>query len=109
MGPVQRLRRTVPLDAYVVDVLLRDIVGHDQHPGAFLVFLLLYAASARCRWRPVAMSLRDIAEATGLSKSAVQAAMKRLRSRELVSTTAAHATAKPHHRVLRHWRATRAV
>jgi hypothetical protein len=100
-----RFRRTLPLDDYVVDVLLRDLVGHDQHPAAFLVFLHLYGTAARQGWRPVPASLRDIAEQTGLSKSAVQAAMRRLRGRELIRSRSAHRTAKPRHWVLRHWRA----
>jgi DNA-binding MarR family transcriptional regulator len=97
-------RRALPVDAYVVDVLLRDLVGHDQHPAAFLVYLHLYFSAAQSRWKPVALSLRDLADATGLSRSAVQVAMKRLRSRELIRTAAAHATATPRHAVLRHWR-----
>jgi hypothetical protein len=97
--------RAVPIDPYVLDVLLRDLVGHDRHPAAFVAFLYLYSIAARRRWQPVAMSLRDLAEATGLSKSALQGAMKRLRSRKLVSTAMAHATAKPRHLVLCHWRA----
>jgi hypothetical protein len=96
--------RPVPVDPYVVDVLLRDLVGHDQHPAAFLVYLHIYFAAARNRWRPVALSLRDLAERTGLSKSAVQVAIKRLRGRELIRSTAAHATATPCHAVIRHWR-----
>jgi DNA-binding IclR family transcriptional regulator len=48
--------------------------------------------------------VRAIADATGLSKSAVHAALRHLRRRQLIATTAAHATATPRHRVLRHWR-----
>ena len=99
-----RFRATVPIDDYVLDVLLRDLVGHDQQPAAFLVYLHLYGRAARDRWRPVAASLRTVAEETGLSKSAVQAAMQKLRDRELIATERAHATAVPSHRVLRHWR-----
>ena len=98
-----RSRRSVPVEDYVLDVLLRDIVGHDKQPAAFLVFLHLYAASARARWRPVEASLRDIAEASGLSKSAVQTAMKVLHRRQLVSTRRRSRTSTPKHSVLRHW------
>lgn len=45
-----------------------------------------------------------IADATGLSKIAVQTALECLRRRELIETTSDHATAGPEHRVLRHWR-----
>jgi hypothetical protein len=30
------------VDHYVVDVLLRDLVGHDRSPAAFLVYLFLW-------------------------------------------------------------------
>jgi DNA-binding MarR family transcriptional regulator len=99
-----RFKGTVPVDDYVIDVLMRDIVGHDQQPGAYLVYLYLYAHAARQKWRPVRASLRTLADATGLSKSAVQAALERLRRRELVLSDSEHATATPRHRVLRHWR-----
>jgi DNA-binding MarR family transcriptional regulator len=79
------------------------LVGHDKQPAAFLVYLHLYGAAARSRWRPVAASLRDIAEATGLSKSAAQTAMKILRRRQLVATQMLRRTGTPKHRVLRHW------
>lgn len=99
-----RWRQTIPVDDYVLDVLLRDITGHDQQPSAFLVYLHLYGRAARQRWRPVAAGLGAIAEATGLSRSAVQAAMAKLRYRELIATARARPTATPRHRVLRHWR-----
>ena len=98
-----RFRPTVPVDDYVLDVLMRDLIAHDQQPSAFLVYLFLFGRAARQRWRPVALSLRMIAEETGLSKSAVQLAMDTLRYRELILTTRAHATAVPWHRVLRPW------
>ena len=99
-----RFRETIPVDDYVIDVLMRDLVGHDRQPAAYLVYLYLYGQAARNKWKPVATSLRELAEATGLSKSAVQAALENLRRRELVATTSDHATATPRHRTLRHWR-----
>ena len=98
-----RFRRPVPVDDYVLDVLMRDLVAHDQQPSAFLVYLFLFGRAARQRWRPVAMSLRMIADETGLSKSAVQTAMETLRHRQLIITAREYATAVPAHRVLRHW------
>jgi hypothetical protein len=98
-----RFRATVPVDDYVLDVLMRDLIAHDQQPSAFLVYLFLFARAARQRWRPVAMSLRMIAQETGLSKSAVQTALDTLRYRELIVSDRTHATAVPKHRVLRHW------
>jgi len=102
-----RFKETVPVDDYVLDVLMRDIVGHDQQPAAFLVYLFLYGRAARQRWQPVKASLRMLADETGLSKSAVQTAMITLQSRELVKTSRPHRTAVPAHRVLRHWRERR--
>jgi DNA-binding GntR family transcriptional regulator len=99
-----RFRETIAVDDYVLDVLMRDLVGHDQQPAAYLVYLHLYGAAARTQWKPVSVSLRTLADATGLSKSAVQSALATLRRRELISTNARHATAVPRHRVLRHWR-----
>lgn len=99
-----RFRQTVSVDDYVLDVLMRDLIGHDQHPSAYLVYLYLYGQAARNRWKPVKASLRALAEATGLSKSAVQIALERLRRRELIQSHSKHATAAPRHRVLRHWR-----
>jgi DNA-binding MarR family transcriptional regulator len=99
-----RFRQTIPVDDYIIDVLMRDLVGHDQQPAAFLVYLLLYRAAEKQSWRPVALSLRTIAEGTGLSKSAVQTALVKLRRRELIESSSVHATAVRRHRVLRHWR-----
>jgi DNA-binding MarR family transcriptional regulator len=99
-----RFRETIPIDDYVLDILMRDLVGHDRQPAAFLVYLYLYGQAARRKWKPVSASLRMLAEATGLSKSAVQTALEKLRRRELIETTSDHATAVPQHRVRRHWR-----
>ena len=73
-----RFHRTVPIDDYVLDVLMRDIVGHDQQPAAFLVYLYLSGRAARQHWQPVKSSLRMLADETGLSKSAVQSAIVKL-------------------------------
>jgi len=99
-----RFRETIPIDDYVIDVLMRDLIGHDQKPAAYLVYLYLYGHAARNKWKPIAASLRTIADTTGLSKSAIQIALAHLRRRELIATTADHVTATPRHRVLRHWR-----
>lgn len=99
-----RFRETIPVDDYAIDVLMRDLVGHDRQPAAFLVYLYLYGQAARNRWRPVRASLRALAEATGLSKSAVQTAMSNLRRRELIATKKAHLTSVAAHSVRRHWR-----
>jgi len=84
---------------------MRDIVGHDRQPAAYLVYLYLYGKAVRAKWKPVEASLRSLADDTGLSKSAVQSALQLLRRRELIATRSDHGTAIPKHRILRHWRA----
>jgi len=99
-----RFRESVPVDDYVLDVLMRDIVGHDRQPAAYLVYVWLYGQAARAKWKPVSASLRSLAEETGLSKSAVQTALDLLRRRQLIKSASDHSTAVPLHQVLRHWR-----
>jgi DNA-binding transcriptional MocR family regulator len=99
-----RFHETIPIDDYVLDVLMRDIVGHDQQPAAYLVYVSLYGQASRRKWKPVPSSLRMLAESTGLSKSAVQTALETLRRRQLIKTSSAHPTAMPMHQVLRPWR-----
>jgi len=101
---VPRFRKTLPVDDYIFDVLMRDIIGHDKQPAAYLAYTYLYAQAARAKWKAVPMSLRMLAEETGLSKSAVQTALELLRRRRLIETTSDHPTATPEHRVLRPWR-----
>ena len=99
-----RFRQTIPVDDYILDVLMPDLVGHDRQPAAFLVYLYLYRRAQQAHWRSVAASLRAVADGTGLSKSAVQTAMERLRRRQLIKSRSAYSTATPVHQVLRHWR-----
>ena len=99
-----RFREAILIDDYVLDVLMGDLTGHDQKPAAFMVYLHLYGQAARNKWRHISASVRTIADATGVSKSAVHAALTHLRRRDLVTTTADYVTATPRHRVLRHWR-----
>ena len=99
-----RFKEIVPFEDYVLDVLMCDLVGHDRQPAAYLVYLHLYGQAARNQWKPVKASLRTLADATGLSKSAIQTALENLRRRELIVTSSDHVTATPLHRVLRHWR-----
>ena len=37
------------VDAYVVDALMRDLVGHDHRASAFLVYLVLAASEEGAR------------------------------------------------------------
>ena len=93
----------VRFDSYVIDVLMRDLIGHDKQPSAFLVYLLLHARSNAGETAP-SLSLRDIAESTGLSKSVVQLALRTLIRRKLIAAKAAHRTAMRSYRVFRPWR-----
>jgi DNA-binding transcriptional MocR family regulator len=92
------------LDEYVVDVLLRDLVGHDHSAAAFIVYLLLWRRTAGERSKQVRLSHRQIAQETGLSKSAVQHALRILHRRNLVRSERQHDTDTPEHRVMRPWR-----
>jgi hypothetical protein len=93
----------VTLDAYVVDVLLPDLVGHDRRPSAFLVYLWLWRQAGGPR-RGTEVSLRGIAEGTGLSKRAVQTGLATLERRRLVAIERRGPTAVPVYTVLRPWR-----
>ena len=93
----------IPLDAYVLDGLLPDLVGHDRRPSAFAVYLHLYRhAAGQPNWS-VRRSHESIARATGLSRSTVQSSLAHLQRRQLIATSRAHPTAVPAHRVLRPW------
>lgn len=63
----------ITLDDYVVDVLMRDLVGHDRRLVSFLVYLW-FAAEQR-RGEVVEASYQQIAESIGVSKSSAQAAV----------------------------------
>lgn len=92
---------TVRVDRYVVDVLQRDLIRHDGKPSAFLVYLHL--ATRGRRDDPVELSYADLAFGTGLSKSAVQAAVLHLKRRRLIKVERDHETATPRYLVLTPW------
>jgi predicted transcriptional regulator len=83
---------------------MRDLVEHDRSPSGFLVYLHLLSESKRLRTSKVRASYQTIAEATGLSKSAVQTAVANLAGRQLLQVNKQSATATPEYRVLRPWR-----
>lgn len=96
--------RESPVDAYVFEVLMPDLVGHDRRPAAFVVYLyLLHCANALGRDQ-VAASLQTIAVKTGLSKSAVQVALRHLKRRGLVGAEDVGSQVNPVRQVLRPWR-----
>ncbi|HEX6913344.1 MAG TPA: helix-turn-helix domain-containing protein [Longimicrobium sp.] len=95
--------RTIELDAYVVDTLMADLVGHDHQPSAFLVYLYLWRRTRAEGVDEAAVSLRQIAEGTGISRRAVQDAVARLAQRQLIGVERASITAVPRYRVHRPW------
>lgn len=93
----------VPVDDYVLDVLLPDLAGHERSPAALLVYLVLWTRLYRSGERSTAVSLQQLSESAGLSKSAVQAALRLLRRRGLVKAAKASPTAVPRYELVRHW------
>ena len=88
------------LDAYVLDTLMRDLVGHDHRASAFLVYLAL---STLGESRP-RLSHAQLAERTGLSKRSVQAAVIHLTARELIRRIRSGPTEVTRYEVLTPWR-----
>jgi hypothetical protein len=70
------------LHDYVFDTLMRDLVGHDRRPAAFLIFVQLAYQARRGRrgW-----SHEQFAECTGLSKRTVQDGLGYLACRGLIA------------------------
>ena len=90
------------LDEHVVDVLMRDLVGHDRRPASFLVYLWLTSEQARRRGA-VQVSYQELAESVGLSKSSVQTAVSWLVRRKLLTACKENATAIPSYTVRSPW------
>jgi DNA-binding GntR family transcriptional regulator len=94
----------IALDEYILDALMPDLVGHDRHPSAFLVYLHLWRETHGAGKPNVRSALQDLAVATGLSKRAVQSALRRLSKRKLIGIARAGITAVPVYTVNRPWR-----
>ena len=93
----------VNVDAYVLDTLMPDLVGHDRQPSAFLVYLILWRHTHGAAEATAQLSLMDLAAGSGLSKRAVQAGVSLLAKRKLISIRRASITAIPCYAVLRPW------
>jgi hypothetical protein len=91
------------LDDYVVDVLMRDLVGHDRRPASFLVYLWLAFEQTR-RHGAVQVSYQELAESVGLSKSSAQAAVSWLVRRKLLTASKENPTAIPSYAVRSPWK-----
>lgn len=92
------------VDHYVVDVLMRDLAGHDRRPAAFLVYLYLWAQTWGAERRSVRTSHSRIAAATGLSRRTVQNALSLLVRRRLLRAVREGRTAMADYLVTRPWR-----
>jgi hypothetical protein len=93
----------VTVDAYVTDVLMPDLVGHDRRPAAFIVYLFLLRHSHPGPRDSIAVSLQTIATKTGLSKSSVQSAIRHLKRRRLLDPDVKATVTAPVRRVVRPW------
>ena len=108
MAPVDPVAPAAPFGLWVRLRLERlelmpDLVLHDRRPSTFLVYLHLAYRSAGRR-QPLHTSHQEMADATGLSKSAVQGAIRILLRRRLVRAVREGVTSIPGYTVLRPWR-----
>jgi hypothetical protein len=92
----------IACDDYVIDVLMRDLVGHDRRVVSFLVYL--WFTGEQRKGHVVEASYRQIAESIGVSKSSAQAAVGWLIKRKLLASTKKTVTATPRYKVLTPWR-----
>jgi len=95
--------KSFALDRYVVATLMRDLIAHDKKPSAFAVYLYLWSRTHGEARKTVHQSYQQLADATGLSKSGVQLAIKELLQRELLGARRKRATDTPEYTVLRPW------
>ena len=94
---------TIPIgiDPYVLGTLMRDLVGHDRRPSAYLVYLGLLGEAQDAR---AGLSHALLAQRTGLSKRAVQDALAHLVQRKLIEVRRGALTEAAYYRVLSPWR-----
>ncbi|HEV8356104.1 MAG TPA: helix-turn-helix domain-containing protein [Gemmatimonadales bacterium] len=93
----------IEVDGYVLDTLMADLVGHDRQPSAFLVYLHLWRHTHGAGAPAAQLSLLDLATGTGLSKRAVQEALRWLSKRRLLGVQRESITAIPVYTVRRPW------
>jgi DNA-binding transcriptional ArsR family regulator len=92
------------LDPYITDTLMRDVLGHDRAPSAFALYLWLWRHTRGVGRAAIGASLQEMASETGLSKSSVQNALRRLRRRKLVAVRRGGPTQACHYEVLEPWK-----
>jgi DNA-binding transcriptional ArsR family regulator len=90
-------------DSYITDTLMRDLLGHDRAPSAFALYLWLWRHTRGQGKSEVGISLQNMASETGLSKSSIQNALRRLRRRKLVSVDRDGPTEACHYTVHEPW------
>ena len=90
-------------DDYVIDVLMRDLVGHDRRPVSFLIYMWLVAEQKR-RDGAVEISYQELAENVGASKSSAQAAVAWLIRRKLLTSAKKTVTATPQYTTHKTWK-----
>jgi hypothetical protein len=91
------------IDDYAIEVLMRDLVGHDRQPSSFLIYVWLTFEAGRTRRDRVQVSYQTIADCVGISKSAAQIGIQWLLRRKLLDAKKRTPTAVPSYRVLRPW------
>jgi DNA-binding MarR family transcriptional regulator len=92
------------LDPYITDTLMRDLVGHDRAPSAFALYIWLWRQTRGIAKTAIGISLQTMASETGLSKSSVQNALRRLVRRKLISVKRDAPTAACRYAVHEPWR-----
>lgn len=98
------MAKRLGLDPYIVDTLMRDLIAHDRAPSTFVVFLWLWRQTHAQGREKIGASLADIAHATGLSKSSIQSAIRRLSRRRLVTANKSAPTVAPIYQVNETWK-----
>lgn len=95
------MRDKAQIDRYVLDTLMRDLVGHDRRPASYLIYLAVLGAG---NGKPVSLSYQQLSDATGLSKRTVQDAVAHLGGRGLLAIERGARTEPALLRPLEPWR-----
>ena len=93
------------LDDYIIDTLMRDLVGHDRKPVSFLVYIWLASEQAKTA-SDLRVSYQQVADSVGISKSSAQASIRWLLKRKLLTIKKVNVTATPIYSVCSPWRET---
>src|ERR1700722_18658713 len=95
--------KRIQIDTYIIDTLMRDVIGHDRQPSAFIIYLYLWSRTLGLDEKSAHVSLQTLSDNTGLSKSAVQGAMGVLLRRRLIRVSRTSKTSTPEYFVHRPW------